>query len=329
MSKQRSAAGFSVELKKIAVIGEILVEIMADTVGNGFLTPISLTGPYPSGAPAIFIDQVARMGQPCAIISTVGDDDFGRVNVARLTIDGVDVSGITIDKERPTGSAFVRYQANGRRDFIFNIHHSACGKVHLNSAAEKILVSADHLHIMGSSLTSDEFISLNLKAAIGVKKRAGTISFDPNIRKELLGNTKISEAVEEILSLTDLYLPSGDEIYNSTSAKNELAAVSTLLGKGIGAIVHKLGAQGARYYDVDCSHFVPGFAVEEVDPTGAGDCFGGTFTALWLRKVEPKTALRLAAAAGAIAVTKRGPMEGASHQKLLEQFVAAQMEPIL
>jgi hypothetical protein len=114
-------------VKKIVVAGEILVEIMADTTGDGFRAPIALTGPYPSGAPAIFIDQVARLGQPCGIISMVGDDDFGRLNTDRLAADGVDVSAIGIDPDRPTGSAFVRYRADGSRDFVFNIRHSACG----------------------------------------------------------------------------------------------------------------------------------------------------------------------------------------------------------
>jgi sugar/nucleoside kinase (ribokinase family) len=76
---------------KIVVIGEILVEIVADTIGDGFREPIALTGPYPSGAPAIFADQAARMGQPCAIISAVGTDDFGRVNLDRLQADRVDI----------------------------------------------------------------------------------------------------------------------------------------------------------------------------------------------------------------------------------------------
>ena len=58
--------------------------------GDGFLEPITLLGPFPSGAPAIFIDQAARFGQPAAIISCVGDDDFGRVNLNRLRRDGVE-----------------------------------------------------------------------------------------------------------------------------------------------------------------------------------------------------------------------------------------------
>jgi len=42
-------------MKSIVTIGEILVEIMATETGDGFLEPVKLIGPYPSGAPAIFI----------------------------------------------------------------------------------------------------------------------------------------------------------------------------------------------------------------------------------------------------------------------------------
>ena len=65
-------------------VGEILVEIVATTVGEGFLEPQPLVGPFPSGAPAIFIDQCARMGGSAAMVGAVGDDDFGRLNIARL-----------------------------------------------------------------------------------------------------------------------------------------------------------------------------------------------------------------------------------------------------
>src|ERR1700727_2179335 len=46
----------------IMTIGEILVEIMATERGQSFRTPGTLVGPFPSGAPAIFIDQVGQTG---------------------------------------------------------------------------------------------------------------------------------------------------------------------------------------------------------------------------------------------------------------------------
>ena len=114
-------------MNKVITIGEILVEIMATEPGDGFLAPIPLVGPFPSGAPAIFIDQVAKLGQPCGMIACVGADDFGRVNLDRLARDGVDTSAIAVHPELPTGSAFVRYRTDGSRDFVYNIRHSAAG----------------------------------------------------------------------------------------------------------------------------------------------------------------------------------------------------------
>ena len=100
--------------KKVLTVGEILVEIVATTKGDGFREPQPLVGPFPSGAPAIFIDQIGRLGTPAAIISRVGDDDFGRLNLDRLIADGVDVSGIEVAKGEATGSAFVRYRPTAR-----------------------------------------------------------------------------------------------------------------------------------------------------------------------------------------------------------------------
>ncbi len=103
------------ELGPTICVGEILVEIVATTVGEGFLAAQPLAGPYPSGAPAIFIAQCGRLGGRAAMIGAVGDDDFGRVNLERLQADGVDVSAVAIDRDYPTGSAFVRYRPSGAR----------------------------------------------------------------------------------------------------------------------------------------------------------------------------------------------------------------------
>src|SRR5690349_7708979 len=136
----------------IVTIGEILVEIMAVEKGQGFLEPQPLIGPFPSGAPAIFIDQVGRLDYPAAIVSAVGEDDFGRLNVDRLRADGVDVSAVAVLPGAVTGSAFVRYRPDGARDFVFNIRHSASGRITMSPSAETVLKRAGHLHFTGSSL---------------------------------------------------------------------------------------------------------------------------------------------------------------------------------
>lgn len=311
-------------MKKIVVIGEILVEIMATTRGNGFAEPLPLIGPFPSGAPAIFIDQAGKFGQPCGIVSCVGDDDFGRVNLDRLSADGVDISGVSIDPEVPTGSAFVRYRDDGARDFVFNIKYSACGRISLGPQAHALVESSDHLHVMGTSLFSESVVEAILSAVGVIKAKGGTVSFDPNVRPEMLGLPGLRSAFDEIFSCCDLYLPSGAELFLFTEVTDEEAAIAEILNRGAKAVVVKHGAEGAAYYDRSGAIRQHPFRVSEIDPTGAGDCFGAVFVSCWLRGMPAADALRYAAAAGARAVERQGPMEGASTQAELDAFMAQQ-----
>ncbi|MGU3400505.1 sugar kinase [Brucellaceae bacterium D45D] len=309
-------------MKKIITIGEIVVEIMAVETGNGFKSAIPLIGPFASGAPAIFIDQVAKLGQPCGLVSAVGKDDFGALNIERLQGDGVDVSAIAVHPTAATGSAFVRYRPDGNRDFIFNIKHSACSAIGLTAEAEKLIESADHLHIMGSALFSDGIVAAIHEATTRIKAKGGTVSFDPNIRKEMLDLPGMREALQHALQHTDLFMPSGSEIFLFTKATEERAAIDDLLARGIKAVVIKRGAQGASYYDASGTVTTPAFCVEELDPTGAGDSFGAAFVTLWLRGETPERALTIANATGARAVGVKGPMEGTSTMAQIEQFLA-------
>jgi tagatose kinase len=313
-------------MKSILTIGEILVEIMATGKGEGFLEPVSLVGPFPSGAPAIFIDQAARFGQPAAIISCVGDDDFGRVNLDRLRGDGVNVEGVRIDPEMATGSAFVRYRPDGSRSFVFNIKHSASGQLALDQAARAVLDRSDHLHVMGTALFSPRVIDVVLASVEAIRARGGTISFDPNLRPEILNLPGLREACETLFRRCDLYLPSDGELYLFTKAKEENAAIAEILDQGVRSIVHKRGSNGACYFDATTHLQQPAFQVDEVDPTGAGDCFGATFVSCWLRNMSPSRCLAYAAASGALAVTRQGPMEGAASQGDLDAFLAAHSE---
>lgn len=311
-------------MSKILTIGEILVEIVATKRGNGFREAVPLVGPFPSGAPAIFIDQAGKLGQDCAIISRVGDDDFGWVNIDRLKADGVDVSGIEVVPHGTTGSAFVRYREDGSRAFVFNIRHSACGTIELSDKTLALIDTCTHMHVMGTALYAPSVVKSILTAVERIKAAGGTISFDPNLRPEILDAPGMREALQVVLAKTDLFMPSGEELFLFAKASTEKDAVDELLAKGIKAIVVKRGAKGSSYFDGDNALHLPGYAVEEVDPTGAGDCFGATFVTFWLSGMHPADILRYANASGARAVTKAGPMEGASTRSELVALIQSQ-----
>ena len=302
--------------------GEILVEIMATTIGTGFREPQGLIGPFPSGAPAIFIDQAARLGARCALIGAVGDDDFGRVNLDRLAGHGVDISAIAVHPGMATGSAFVRYRPDGSRDFVFNIRHSASGRIALTAEAERVIAGARQIHVMGSSLTVPAVRTIVEKAVATIKAAGGSVSFDPNIRKEMMNDAAFTTTLRQILAVTDLFLPSGEEILLFANAADEQEAARRLISQGVKEIALKRGAAGAQV--ITSAGIVTGapFTVVELDPTGAGDCFGATYTVCRNNGMSIETSLAYANAAGALAVTVKGPMEGASTFADLDAFIA-------
>lgn len=310
-------------MRRVVTIGEILVEIMAQERGVGFREPVHLLGPFPSGAPAIFIDQVGKLGQACGIISCVGDDDFGWVNLDRLERDGVDVRAVEVLSEHVTGSAFVRYRENGDRDFVYNIKNSACGQLRWTEAASELLAECGHFHVSGASLSSLGVVQMMKHAIELVKANGGSISFDPNIRKEVVRDPQVRAALAAMLTSCDMFLPSGEELTLLTQADTPEAAISEILGLGVSAIVVKNGAEGSTYHDTGGSRHAPGYMVREVDPTGAGDCFDATFITCRLQGHSVEESLDYANAAGALVVGIKGPMEGTSTFAQLDALRAA------
>ncbi|MGO7213959.1 sugar kinase [Rhizobium ruizarguesonis] len=312
------------QLGPTVCVGEILVEIVATTVGDGFLEAQPLVGPFASGAPAIFISQCGRLGGKAAMVGAVGDDDFGRVNTDRLKRDGVDISTISIDPDYPTGSAFVRYRKDGSRDFVYNIATSAAARFGWSQTVGDLIHRSGHLHVMGSALSVPSAREVIDKAVDIVKARGGTLSVDPNIRKELKLDKDTERRFSKLVAAADLLLPSGEELERAAGVEGEADAIRRLFEMGVKEIVLKRGADGATYFGRQGDRIdAPAFVVQEVDPTGAGDCFGGAYLTCRRLGMSAQEALTYGSAAGARNVTVLGPMEGAGTQQELDAFIAS------
>ena len=303
----------------VVTVGEILVEVLSEKVDQVFYKPGKLLGPYPSGAPAIAIDQAARMGAKTAIFAKVGEDDFAKVNLDRLSEDGVDVSHVVKTVENTTGTAFVTYFADGNRKFIYHFSKAACGELAPQDIDDEIIKNTKVLHIMGCSITASKSLGESVMHCVRTaKKNHVLISFDPNIRPELLTG-QIMDYYREIIDACDILLTGRSEL--RLLYKDEYTGVDALLQQRDRIVVVKDGSRGTNVFTRKDAFTVPVYPAQEVDPTGAGDCFDGTFLSLIVNGTGLKTAVSYGNAAGALAIQKRGPMEGNSSKEDLECFI--------
>lgn len=304
-------------------MGEILVEIMRtkrdvphDTLGE-------YSGPHPSGAPAIFIDAVARLGMRAGFIGAVGDDEFGSLVVSRLRNDGVDTSHVKINKAYTTGTAFVMYHSSGARKFIYHLRQSAAGQLRPRDVSRALTSKASLLHIMGSSLAVSDSSRDACFRAVRLAREAKTmVTFDPNLRPELLNVSAIRRLCEPVLEVSEVVMPSRGEAETLTGVSDPVQAGQLLLRHGPRIAVIKLGEEGAIAVTEDRVTRQPAFKVEEVDPTGAGDVFDGAFVLGLLSGWKLERTLRFACAAGAIKVTRKGPIEGPASRAEVQEFIA-------
>jgi sugar/nucleoside kinase (ribokinase family) len=306
----------------VATMGEMLVEIMRPRAGMSLSDVGEFVGPFPSGAPAIFIDTVARLGHGAAIVGGVGWDDFGNCLTSRLGTDGVDLRWV---ERSPTGStavAFVTYFADGSRRFIFHIDGTPAVSV---SFPEEIGDEPPRFfHVMGCSLMANDAFRREIVLAVEHLYARGTrISFDPNIRPELLGRRSLADVVGAVLEKTSVLMPGEAELRLVSGHDDVDRAVKSLFQREtLELVVLKRGARGATVFARGDTAHTPAFHVEEKDPTGAGDCFDAAFLCGLLENKPPAACVRMAAAAGALSAAAFGPMEGDITPETVENLVA-------
>lgn len=305
----------------IVTAGELLVEFISNEKDCGLSKVTNYLGPFPSGAPAIFIDQAARFGAKTIILGGVGKDAFGQLLLKRLADDGVDIGYVKQHDHKVTGVAFVSYYSDGNRIFVFHIEGTAADDFSNGLDLQVPFI----FHISGSSLTNPNNRKVVMEICDLAEKVGGKISLDPNIRPELMKNQQIMQCLQNIVDRCQIFLPSEADLdYLYPDLLHE-QALQNLLAKNVEIVALKKGAQGVRVQNAKSAFNIAGLQVAEIDPTGAGDCFCGAFLSLIDQGYELEAAGRYANAAAAIHVTKVGPMEHNSTLDEIEKFLKSQI----
>lgn len=301
--------------------GNMLVEIMRVGVDEPLYAPGAFVGPFPSGDTPIYIDAVARLGHSAGFIGAVGEDDFGRCLLDRFADDGVDFSCVRVLPDHTTGVAFVAYFGDGSRRFVFHWRHAAAGQLGPDYVRPDYFTDAKWLHLTGCNLAVCDSAREACLKAMRCLPATARVSFDPNIRPEVLSVGEIRDLCQPVVERADVMLPSIGEAMMFTGAGSDEAGCRRWAAAGK-VVVLKQGPKGCTVFCDNDEIEVPGYRVEEIDPTGAGDCFSAGVTVALLEGMGLYDVGRFANAVGALAVTKKGPMEGAPTRAQVHDLMA-------
>ena len=310
----------------VGCVGDLLVEIMRKNIDDTLGKPSVFLGPYPSGASGIFIDAISRLGIKASIIGTVGKDDFGMLILNRLREDGVDISNIKVDEDHTTGVAFVTYFNDGSRKFIYHLSEAATGQICPEDIYPEYVSNFNYLHIVGSTITVNEKCKESIRKTIKIVKSSnGKITFDPNLRIELIKGDDSKDLFNSMIADSYIVFPTEEELLELSNRENLKVSAHKILNMGPEIVAVKQGERGSTVFTKDASFHVPPYKVNVVDPTGAGDCYCAGFIAGIIKGMDIKKAAFYANAVAALSVTKKGPMEGAPLEKEVFNFLKSQV----
>ncbi|MFF4414856.1 sugar kinase [Streptosporangium sp. NPDC001559] len=253
---------------------------------------------------------VSRMGRRAAWFGRVGADEFGELLRSTLAGEGVDVRGMTVDPEAPTGLMVKSKRTAELVDVRYYRSGSAGSRLRPDDLDLPTLRSARVLHVTGITLAISASAAETVRAAVSEARAAGvTVSLDVNYRRALWSPTEASAALRDVVASTDVLFATEAEGGLLAEGDDPVRLAKSLSALGPRHVLVKRGPLGAvELSDGVLRHAEP-YRVTELDPVGAGDAFAAAWLAETMEEADPERRLATACAAGAFAVTSEGDWE--------------------
>jgi sugar/nucleoside kinase (ribokinase family) len=233
--------------------------------------PIKAFARLPGGQAATAMVACARQGWRTRYVGRFGGDEHGRLGMESLRLEGVDLTGSTVVPEATNQFAVILVDAStGDRTVLW--HRDARLRRTPADVPEEA-VTAGRVLLVDCHET---------EAATAAARSARAAGLPTVIDVE-----KVRPGIEDLLSVIDVII-AAQEFPSQLTGEVDLGRALAVMANQFGAalVCVTLGASGSLALVQGREIRTPGFKVEAVDSTGAGDVFRGGFIAGWLAAPE-------------------------------------------
>lgn len=308
-----------ITMKKIVVVGSSNVDLIAkvshlprpgETVGNAsFLQSYGGKGANQAVA-------AARLGGNVAFVTCLGGDSHGRELLQHFSGEGIRTDHVFFSSDRPTGTAMIFVSEQSAENCIA-VAPGANGLLDSRMAlrAGPLIADAD-IVLMQAEIPYDTV----REVAFAAHRHGVAVMVNPAPACEI--DPELMRAIDVlVVNETEAALIAGAEVNESTAR----SVAKKLVRMGARSVVITLGKAGAFSLSGSEAVFMPGFRVEAVDTTAAGDTFCGALAVACDRRITPE-ALRFACAASALSVMRLGAQSSMPQLEEVYNFLAMSNE---
>ncbi|MBD2104805.1 ribokinase [Leptolyngbya sp. FACHB-261] len=295
---------------RVVVVGSINMDLVvqAPQLPQRGATVLGSNYQYcPGGKGANQAVAAARLGAQVTLVGQVGQDEAGTQLLAGLKRDNIDISVLSISDQHRSGLALVTVDQQGENTIV------------VVSGANQGVDQA-YVHRAAGTFAGADTVLLQLEIPLSGVVEAAQLAHQAGAQV-ILNPSPIQALPPELLALVQVLVLNQNESRTLTRRTAPDAATSALLELGPETIVVTAGAAGAwvATRTQPSPVHVPGFRVEAVDTTGAGDAFTGALAVALAEGEEIRSAVEFANAAGAAATAVLGAYASLPCRADLEQ----------
>jgi ribokinase len=249
-----------------------------------------------------------RSGSKTVFMAKIGKDSFGDKILTQLKKEGIEVNYILRDETEASGIAFILIDKDGE-----NMISVAPGA--------NVKLNPEEIEINEEIIRNATVLVVQMEIPLETIQKIFHIALKGKVIK-ILNPAPLKVIPKELLSKIDIIVPNEGELFRLNSLLNLeklkesqeskiIQASKQLANLGIQTVITTLGNKGCLIYQSKSDQFikVPAYKVNAVDTVGAGDCFNGVLASKLSQGETLINAVKFAAAAASIAVTRKGAQE--------------------
>ena len=302
-------------MNKVTVVGSFMYDLVATAsrrpktgetlIGDSF-------GMFLGGKGANQAIAASRAGASVTMVGRLGNDLFGDQFLEKFSEEGIKTDFVIQDTENGTGVGMPLIDASGDNSIVIIPQANMALTVENIDKAESVIADSDVL-------------VLQCEVPMEANKRAAEIA-NKNDTLVILNPAPARKIPDTLLSLVDIITPNESEAEILTDMPTEtnsqaMEAAHHLLSKRVETVILTLGSRGSLLLTEKMEKRIPAYSVDVIDTTAAGDAFCGALAVILSNGSIIEEAIKIANAAGALAVTKLGAEPSLPTKKDIDQLI--------